>query len=159
MGIRYYAYPVDAKLIELAKTSPRAFLGSDPLADAWGPAENRPPMLYLDKCWRDLQELFGRSDGTTARPALELVRGAVTPHPEGWEPFIRVLGPTEVAAVAADISRVTEADASAMAASRPSRWGDSPADELRYVLHYLADAQSFTAQLAREGRGLVYEIG
>jgi hypothetical protein len=49
MGIRYYAYPIDADLIELAKSTPRSFLSDDPLVDAWGPVDKRPPTLYLDK--------------------------------------------------------------------------------------------------------------
>jgi hypothetical protein len=59
MGIRYYAYPVRTSDVELARANPHDFLATDLLADAWGPAELKPRMLYLDKCWGQLQELLG----------------------------------------------------------------------------------------------------
>lgn len=62
MGIRYYAYAFDADRTAEALASPRLFLSSDPLADAWGlergarcgaatfrQAVPDRDMLYLDK--------------------------------------------------------------------------------------------------------------
>src|SRR5690606_17833466 len=101
MGIRYYAYPVSPREMAAARENPCRFHGDDPLMDAWGPAEERPPMLYLDKCWRCLQRLFDL-DGPAQRPAAELVRGDVTHVPTGWIPYERALHPSQVAEIAAD---------------------------------------------------------
>lgn len=104
MGIRYYAYPVDAVHGELARIAPRTFMSDDPLADAWGPSEDKPPMLYLDTCWGYLQELFGGADDHAARPAFNLVAGRVSMHSDGWESVVHALDPGQVAAVANDIA-------------------------------------------------------
>ena len=160
MGIRYYAYPVDAELIDLARASPRAFLSSDPLADAWGLAAERPPMLYLDKCWWELQRLFSARPGEVERPAAGLVRGRVREHSNGWDAFLRVLDPAEVAHVAADLALFGEADVRAMFEQSPqSESSRDPDAEIRYVVEYLADATAFVTDLARTGRGMIYLIG
>lgn len=160
MGIRYYAYPVDGEFIELARVSPRMFMSIDPLADAWGLVGERPEMLYLDKCWRELQDLFGAKADTSPRPAYELVRGEVVLRPDGWTPFVRTLDPDQVATIADDMVRVTEAEVVAWLESGASRMtAEAHADERQYMMQLLRDAQTFTALLARERRGLVYMIG
>ncbi|MCU1439043.1 MAG: hypothetical protein JWP85_40 [Rhodoglobus sp.] len=157
MGIRYYAYPVRESDLELARENPRDFLADDPLADAWGPADLKPRMLYLDKCWRELQELFGR-DGL---PALLLVGGQVTHTAYGWIPHIQVLSPDQVRLVARHLCTFGEADV--FAARLRSRGGDGTVnddpDELNYVVHYLDAARDFSTSLASEGLGLIYTIG
>ena len=158
MGIRYYAYPITAEQYPLAVQNPCRFHGSDPLMDAWGPADEQPEMLYLDKCWRELQALLGPQSGVADRPALRLVEGHVTDVGMGWIPYERALSPAQVQAVAADLATIGESDIRRLL-SAPSRREDSPDQEFEYVAQYLAAAQEFTAGLARNGRGLVYMIG
>ncbi len=157
MGIRYYAYPVRASDVQLARSNPRDFLSDDPLADAWGPVESKPRMLYLDKAWRQLQEFF-----TQELPAaLPLVDGDVTHVQCGWIPHIRVLAPDQVGDVAHALAAVGEVDV--LAARLRTFGGDSvvndDAYELRYVMEHLDAAKSFTTSLARDGLGLIYMIG
>jgi hypothetical protein len=160
MGIRYYAYPIDANLIDFARQSPRAFLGADPLMDAWGPAEKKPPMLYLDKCWAELQELLGANSPSSPRPAFALVAGRVTHTSEGWIPHIAVCDPAEVAAIASDLALITEAEVRlVLTDSGILRRHKDVEEELDYVNHYLREAQLFTSDLASAGKGLVYMIG
>ena len=157
MGIRYYAYPIAAEDYLRAQADPCPFHGSDPLMDAWGPASSRPEMLYLDKCWQELQALLGPCSGQPARPAHQLVEGKVTHVETGWIPYERALSPDQVKGVAADLATVTDADVVRLLAGYPFR--HDPDTEHRYVAQYLASAQKFTARLASEGRGLVYLIG
>ena len=161
MGIRYYAYPVRASDVELARANPRDFLADDPLADAWGPVELKPRMLYLDKCWGQLQELLRPGSGRPESVAYQLVEGEVTHTSEGWIPFTRVLDPAQVREIAEELSQIGEAD---VLAARVRTFGgdgfvnDDP-DELRYVMQYLNDAKSFVDALAKDNLGLVYMIG
>ena len=153
MGIRYYAYPLQPSDIESARASPRAFMADDPLADAWGSLELRPRMLYLDKCWAELQDLFG------SRPASLLVQGSVTHTSYGWIPHLDVLDPETVGAVAEDLARVTEADVVASGV-RSYRGRGTPAEDAdEYVMHFLAEARTFTKSLTTDGLGLIYMIG
>ena len=76
--------------------------------DAWGPADEQPEMLYLDKCWDELQSLFHQEPGSPVRPAHRLVAGQVTMVGWEWEPHIAVLDASEVAAAAADLATVTD---------------------------------------------------
>jgi hypothetical protein len=160
MGIRYYAYPIRADLALVAREMPRAFLGEDPLMDAWGPEDERPQMLYLDKCWRELQLLFATPAGAEQRAALSLVSGSVTHTNEGWIPHIRVLDRDEVAGIAEDIVTVGESEVRTMLTPNGGAYPpDGFEGEFRYVMHYLNDAKEFSSRLAKEGRGLVYMIG
>lgn len=158
MGIRYYAYPITADEYSMARENPHPYLGDDPLMDAWGPIEDKPEMLYLDKCWNELQALLGSGSSVVDRPALQLVTGHVTDTPMGWIPFERALSPGEVLAIAVDLATVGEANIRDMmtlsAHSTPAFDG-----EHEYIAQYLSDAQKFTARLAADGRGLVYRIG
>jgi hypothetical protein len=162
MGIRYYAYPVPPELGDLAKQSPRDFVGRDPLMDAWGPPEERPRMLYLDKCWRELQSLFAPSE-SRVQPAYELVRGEVTHTPEGWIPFLRYLANEDLRTIAADLADAEASECFVMAGveafCRARPWADDVEAELHYVQAYLRDAARFTADVADRGEGLVYMIG
>jgi|GEM_PF-1519418 len=124
MGIRYYAYAFDGDLTEQVLADPRSALPEDPLADAWGfepgarpgyvTGEQRVPerdMLYLDKAWRHLQHVAapGETD-TEARPAYRMFEGEVVMNGPGWEPWIRVLTPPELPAIARDLGGITESD-------------------------------------------------
>ena len=71
MGIRHDAYAFDPDMYEEAKANPERFIGSDPLADAWGfepgatgaiqpsfqQALPKEDFLYLDKAWQELQAI------------------------------------------------------------------------------------------------------
>ena len=160
MGIRYYAYPVDADLIDAAKACPRDFLGEDPLMDAWGPDDERPRMLYLDKCWRELQLLFKGDGMRPDRPSIRLVSGNVRETGMGWIPHIAVLDPTEVSEIATDLATVTSSEVRSMFAANPHLEERHGADEeFAYVTQYLRDALTFTSELSDLGLGLVYMIG
>jgi hypothetical protein len=160
MGIRYYAYPVDAHLIELAKSSPRSFLSDDPLMDAWGPVDKRPPMLYLDKCWRELQVLLGGDSSSPNRPAFQLVEGNVVHVPEGWISHFAVLDPAQVVEIAKDLTVISPGQVRAkLTATRTFGPRDDLDEEFRYVIQYLRDAVTFTTSLSERGDGLVYMIG
>ena len=157
MGIRYYAYPVAAEDIERARLDPWLYLSDDPLSDAWGPAELRPRMLYLDKCWRALQHLLGPREDRPARPSFALVEGQVTfAGNGGWYSWLRVIDPEQLTEIARDIVLVDEDDVRELFPAQP---GEMQRDTVDYVAPYLADAQRFVTELAREGKGLVYTIG
>jgi hypothetical protein len=158
MGIRYYAYPIDADQYEEAVKDPCRFHGSDPLMDAWGPTDEQPEMLYLDKCWHELQVLFSTGSGVADRPALSLVEGQVTHVEMGWIPFERALSPAEVAEIASDLETIGEADIRRLL-PQLNRWNETPEQVYSYVANFLANAQEFTTRLAADGRGLVYMIG
>ena len=162
MGIRYYAYPVPPELGAMAAESPLDFVGLDPLMDAWGPAEERPRMLYLDKCWGYLQTLFAPS-GDCIQPAYELVRGEVTHTATGWIPFVRYLTNEDVRVIADDLADADASDCFVMdrlaAMRRAGYLHRKFEEELDYVQHYLRDAANFTAEIANDGSGLVYMIG
>jgi hypothetical protein len=170
MGIRYYAYAVDSHDIEAALVAPRAFISSDPLADAWGlephawlsaatfvQAVPKRDMLYLDKAWRELQHLT-RPDrpGGSASPAYRMLEGHVTTAPDGysWIPWTRALRPDEMAPIARDLDRLTP-DVVQVGL------GKDGADErdLAYVLQYVDAARSFVAGLVQDRRGMAYLIG
>lgn len=155
MGIRYYAYPVAAEDIENARADPRLYMASDPLADAWGPEELRPQMLYLDKCWSALQHLLGPHDAQPPRVSLMLVDGSVTHTYDGWIPWLSVLDPDQVSEVARDLVLVDADDVLAHFGTDETR----SIDTADYVKQYLEEAQRFVTQLAHEGRGLIYMIG
>ena len=159
MGIRYYAYPVAPELVDLAREEPRLFLSPDPLADAWGPPERCPEMLYLDKCWHWLQRLTTRGDAP--RPAYRLFEGGVrfVDGGAGWHAWERVLGPDEVEAVAADIVLLGEEDVRATVRRWSPDHGRSVAEEMSYVMQFLGAAQHFAVATSRAGRGIVYTIG
>lgn len=158
MGIRYYAYPLPAEFVERARTDPHLFLSADPLADAWGPAEDRPTMLYLDKCWSLLQRLTQPAFGTPPRPAYRLFEGDVTFVHDGlaWMPWTRALSPDEVAEVARDLCLLDTNDIRALF-QRPDFHARE--DDFGYLAHYLAEAQSFVTRMTQSGSGLVYLIG
>ncbi|GAA1642199.1 DUF1877 domain-containing protein [Georgenia ruanii] len=158
MGIRYYAYPLAPDVVADAVDEPRSFLSDDPLADAWGLGRpRRADMLYLDKCWRQLQRLTHPPDGAP-RPAHALFAGNVTHTSEGWMPWTAVLTPAAVDEVARDLALLDASDVDALLA--PDGGGTAGADdERRYVNHFLHEAQTFTARLQPRGWGLVYLIG
>lgn len=161
MGIRYYAYPVAASDIDAALANPEAFVGSDPLSDAWGLEEiepnaykmgvyERPRMLYLDKCWNLLKRLT-RPD-FKPRPAHKLVEGNVTSAGLGWYPYFGTLTPDDVALVADDLDAIAEGDLEAFCATLPE-------EDVDYLKEYFAEARTFTRALTEQGEGLAYTIG
>lgn len=165
MGIRYYAYPLPDSQVTFARREPEAFMARDPLADAWGlidvDSESRPQpeMLYLDKCWRELQWLFGDEDGPF-RPSFDLVRGQVTMTHCGWIPYFGVLDADEVTAVAQNIAQVTAADVHHLLEDHPELCrGDDVDGERRYIMELLGHAQQFLASMMTRRSGLIYMIG
>ena len=160
MGIRYYAYPVHSDDIARARADPLAFVSDDPFSDAWGPEELRPTMLYLDKCWHYLQVVLRpRSDGAP-RTSFGLVEGQVTHTDRGWIPFVKLLAPDDVAAIADDLALV-DGDDVRIALGLDLTEIDEPSQlvEYDYVLQYLADARAFLAELVKHRQGMVYMIG
>jgi hypothetical protein len=171
MGIRYYAYAFDASLTEQALGDPHSILSSDPLADAWGfephasiafttfeQAVPKRDMLYLDKAWSDLQDLTATEarDGV-ARPSFRMFEGNVTMRGWGWDPWVRVIVPSEVPSIRDDLNAIADAQVRAWARGR-SHLRDEQ-EELQYVLQFLSRAREFVDALASDGRGMVYLIG
>jgi hypothetical protein len=168
MGIRYYAYAFEKDQTESALANPRAFIGSDPLADAWGfepharvatvtfeQAVPEEKMLYLDKAWRELQALTRPgSAAVPARPAFRMFEGAVTMVGWGWEPWIRVVTPVEVAEIARDLEALADHEAVAFFMK-----SGMDGDGCEYPVSYLRAAQTFVSGLAARGCGMVYLIG
>ncbi|TPW73100.1 DUF1877 domain-containing protein [Schumannella sp. 10F1B-5-1] len=167
MGIRYYAYAFDADQTEQVFAEPRRFLSSDPLADAWGmephvsmgtatfrQRSSERDMLYLDKAWRELQILtLSGVQGGPARDSHRLFAGRVTMHEYGWESWVSVIAPDEVAPIQKDLVDLDEA-----VRLEHSLIPESSEDD-RYVADYLHRARVFVDRLAEDGRGLVYLIG
>ncbi|MEP9395651.1 DUF1877 family protein [Gordonia sp. VNK1] len=154
MGIRYYAYPIHAEDVGSARRDPYPFLSDDPLADAWGPKDQRPRMLYLDKAWRELQFMFAvKDDHLQPRISLELVKGNVTPIGpyHAHIGFVHVLTPDLVREIAEDIVLVEPVDDDTI----KKVCSYSSAD---YANTYLRAAQEFMTTLSRDGLGLVYTI-
>jgi len=169
MGIRYYAYAFDAASTADALADPRAFIASDPLADAWGlephasmsyatskQASPERDMLYLDKAWAELQVLTeprGASD--PGRPAYRMFEGYVT-HCEdySWIPWVRALSPEDVRPIAQDLDLLTPEVARGMLRRRRITGGSAD-----YALHYLEAARAFMRGLVLDGRGMAYLIG
>lgn len=160
MGIRYYAYAFENDQTQRALADPRAFIGSHPLADAWGfepharvatvtfeQAVPERDLLYLDKAWRALQLLIGPT-----RAAFRMFEGGVVGAGLGWHPWVRVLTPGEVADVAEDLRAVVDEAATVGLPAGVTEEGD-------YVLHYLSRARTYVEGLASQGRGMVYMIG
>jgi hypothetical protein len=157
MGIHYYAYPLPAEFVERARTDPRLFLSADPLADAWRPAEDRPTMLYLDKCWHYLQALTRPDHGAAPRPAYRLFEGEVSYVEDGaYRPWVRVLDAEEVAEIARDLALLDEDDVRTWTAATSLSRGREDFD---YIKHYLAAAKDFITRLVPAGWGLLYLIG
>ncbi|MHA7986093.1 DUF1877 family protein [Rathayibacter sp. CAU 1779] len=160
MGIRYYAYPVAECDLDAARADPYKFLGGDPLMDAWGPLEEKPEMLYMDKCWGDLQHFFRPDPGGLSEPAFALVEGAVTPHGLGWYGYTKVMTPDEVAVVSQHLGTFSEETVRRRIEDlHLDRWGGGEDEEFAYMMPYIRDAQRFTAALAENRSGLVYLIG
>lgn len=170
MGIRYYAYAVDAEQTSAALADPRAFISSDPFADAWGmepharcgvaTMRQRTPerdLLYLDKAWPSMQALTrGASRSARPRPAHEMFEGWVIHDPDGygWIPWVKALGPDDIPTIADDLERMSSSSARA----RLRRRGVT-VDEIDYVLPYLSLARTFVRGLVEDGRGMAYLIG
>ena len=165
MGIRYYAYAFDNHQTQAALTDPHTFISSDPLADAWGfepharvarPSfEQSVPerdMLYLDKAWRPLQALTNSSE--VRRPAYCMFEGDVAMREGGWtwDPWIRVLTPSQVRHIELDLRGRTGDTARRQLEERVSD------DDVDYAMHYLDRARRFVEDLAWNGRGMVYTI-
>lgn len=170
MGIRYYASAFDGDRTEQALADPRAFMSSDPLADAWGfeppervavaTFEQRVPerdLLYLDKAWQDLQALTGPTPSRgPARPAYRMCEGQVALSGDGgsWTPWVRALDPAEVSIIAQDLGELT-AD---VALDHLRREG-ATVGAADYVCYFLERDSRFVGGLASEGRGMIYLIG
>lgn len=168
MGIRYYAYAFDSDQTEAALADPRAFISSDPLADAWGfephasvatvTFEQTVPerdLLYLDKAWPLLQAITCPSTGgDLSRPSYSMFEGQVTMRHDGWEPWIRPLAPAVMPPIASDLHLLT-----AEVAPRIRRLAGAAEGDEEYARQYLNSARLFVDGLVRDGRGMVYMIG
>lgn len=157
MGIRYYAYPLRPEHVEFAMQKPRAFVAPDPFADVW--FDNRPHMLYLDKCWGLLQDLTRPDVDKVARPGYRLFEGNVTHTDCGWIPWSRALSPDDVRLIADDLSTISTEEVDRHFDPGPSNWPSDGSTAADYVRQYLLAAQEFTATMTAEGQGLVYMIG
>lgn len=160
MGINYFARPIPASLVDIAKINPGAFLGDLWFWRSWPESRWRPGELFLDKVWRDLQALFGENGQDPPRPAYELVRGEARFF--GWQvqPFDRVLDPGQVAAVARDLERadLRELYQHCLPQHSPD-WAAIMDGRRGNVESHLAVAACFTAELSAKGLGLIYSIG
>ena len=168
MGIRYYAYAFDENQADRALADPRAFIGEDPLADAWGFTPNasvagatfeqavpESDLLYLDKAWRELQLLTGTPGGRgTPRPAYRMFEGHVTEVENGWHAWVRGLAPAEVVDIAGDLAVLRDEEAVARLRALGMTDGD-----VSYALTFLRRARKFVERLAADGRGMAYMIG
>lgn len=185
MGIRYYAYAFEADMTDAAVDYPRLIIGRDPLADAWGLPDGfvvgntdftqRSPqedMLYLDKAWRELQQITSppepRCSGLEmsvfsgpmcepeSRSAYRMFEGHVHLRDGGatWDPWLRTITPAEVPEIAEDLDGITEADFSSL-------FDDPSVHDQRsdFVLGFLDKARRFVRGLEASGRGFVYMIG
>ncbi|TFH51934.1 DUF1877 domain-containing protein [Actinomyces viscosus] len=169
MGIRYYAYAVEADRIDDAIECPSMFLSCDPLADAWGmeggvmsgPATMKQvvpkrDMLYLDKAWDELQELTrAENNGGECRPSYRMFEGRVRMVGPEWEPWVRVLRPEEMRGISWDLKLLCQEEASI---SKRSHGGGSE-ESMSYLVRYLQEACRFAEELVEDGRGMVYMIG
>ena len=116
-------------------------------------------MLYLDKAWSHLQTITSAdSEQSDPRPAFRVFEGRVTPHELGWEPWIRVVTPSEVVLAHEDLVTITDSDAEDCI-RRWYRGFREPDAEVRYALDFLERARLFIRRLAEDGRGMVYLIG
>ena len=170
MGIRYYAYAVEADRIEDALECPSMFLSCDPLADALGievgamsgtaimrQVVPEQDMLYLDKAWSELQELSrtGGYDGGP-RPSYRMFEGKVCMFGMGWEPWVRVLRPEEMKAISLDLKSLCLEEEFPILEHGD---GISGGERISYVASYLRAACRFADVLVGSGRGMVYMIG
>jgi hypothetical protein len=116
-------------------------------------------MLYLDKAWRHLQCLTAPAEpGLIARRAYWMFEGAVVMNDLGWEPWVRTVTPPDVVAVAHDLENLSDEDLE-LRMQEPRFFGRGLDGEFDYVVGYLRQARTFMANLAAEGRGMVYMIG
>ncbi|WP_104091694.1 hypothetical protein [Arthrobacter sp. GMC3] len=160
MGIRYFALPVPAQLVAIARINPRAFLSDAHFWESWSDPPDRPEALFLDKCWWDLQQLFGGMDPESTRDAYELVRGNVTEYGYGWIPFDRVLSAEEVFKVSIDLASVDLPELYQNFTPHMSPdWAAIMDGRRSAVESYLEAARKFTVQLSELGLGLIYSIG
>lgn len=171
MGIRYYAYAFDPELTEAVLADPRAHISPDPFADAIGlphgftvgttdfqQGPRKEDMLYLDKAWRNLQMMTAPSDPFgDCRPAYRMFEGEVSPLEgwEGWLPWVRVILPGEVVAIADDLDTVTRADFIPWF----SRHDGAEESEAEDVEQFVRRASEFLRGLEATGRGFTYMIG
>jgi len=158
MGIRYLAISVDTDDYDRISKGPCPSCGSRPhLRD--DDYEEERKTLDLDKSWGYFQSFFASG---APRPAAALVGGEVTNTPRGWISYQGAISPLDVAAIATDLATITTEELRHYFLVR-GHWGDGPDDraqqDLEYVAQYLEGAQSFTAQVAQAGRGIVYYIG
>lgn len=168
MGIRYYAYPVLASDLELARRDPLDYMNHNPIVDDDDPDDDRL-VLALDKSWRYLQHLFVWPNRLPADPCLDLVRGDVH-YPNGtmagYLCYYEVLEPDVVARIATHIQSVDKVDVLAMFTARlgltgasRSAEGERLREDVSYVGFHLDAAKAFCATVAAAGHGIVYRIG
>ena len=158
MGIRYYGWAVSHDEVIEAEDDPW------PVIRRADQRHYRPDWTNtdFDKAWPLLQRLFSSDSPRSRRPGYDLVAGNVT-YPDdgglGYLPHIGVLAPLRVREVADDVAAVGPEDVRHLSAVLC--YGDESRreDEREYLEYYLGVAQSFTADAAARGHGIVYSIG
>lgn len=158
MGIRYYGWAISQDEVIEAK------------ADPWPVIRRADQRHHLpdwtntdfDKAWPLMQRLFSPERPQAVRPGYDLVAGDVT-YPEGGGlghlPHIGVLDAARAREVADDVASVGPGDVRELSAvlcydDESRRVGDR-----EYLTYYLGVAQSFTADAASRGHGILYSIG
>ncbi|WP_382304920.1 hypothetical protein [Herbiconiux sp. UC225_62] len=152
MGIHYFAYPLHPVFVDTAVSDPRTHLDSDEFHQFFMHGEPGLATLDLDKCWREMQGLFGSRPDRPSRPAHQLVEGEVTPACCGWYGFYRAVTPAAMYAIADDFAAVNDEDI------REALGPEACADN-SYVQQMLDRARNFTREVTRRGMGAVYHIG
>lgn len=168
MGIRYYAYPLDAEMAEQAVADPFSAFSRDPLADAWGldpgaavsrmDPERHPErreILSLDKAWGHLQALTRpESRGSAARPVYRMVEGDVVMQGDwcGWEPWLRALRPEEMPGIVEDLESIELTGVASLLRER-AFLGADPEGEIGYAGEYFVQALEFATAMRNSGRG------
>lgn len=158
MGIRYYGWAVSHHEVIEADENPSSVIAK---------AEQRHyspnwTNTDFDKAWPLLQRLFSTDGPFSRRPSYDLVAGDVT-YPEGYEkgylPHIGVLGCEQVREIARDVALVGSTDVLGLSAVLCYDDESRRADDREYLAYYLGVAQSFTADAAARGHGILYSIG
>lgn len=169
MGIRYWARPLPAHLVDVARSNPRLLHIDDDYDDylwelhendteeraAWG---SRKHALDLDKTFTDFQMLW-HCEPPDRRPALELVQGRVTDTHRGWKPHFGVIEPERVSAVRDDIRATRPEDIAAHIEAGRGRFRDEPEPYVRDLTARLTEMLTFLDARLERGEGVLYTIG
>lgn len=157
MGIRYYGWALSPEEVTQAMDDPM------PLIQRADRRYRQPGWTNpdFDKAWPLMQQLFSPGWPQIPRPGYELVAGNVKYLPDdlyAYEPHVGLLAPDRVPAIARDVASVSPADVRELCVGLCYDDERRRQDDVEYVTYYLAEAQSFTADAAARGHGIVYMI-